>query len=898
MTAFFAGVGRLVAAHPKRTVGICLAFAAISLVGLVRFRVETNGEKLYTPPNSQAFDDRNYVESVFGYEDLRSDLYATGSTSANLLTRAHLLSWFDALERVRGVTAVCDQGSCDGQQITYDSVAAKRNGIAELTSVLDYFGNNRTLVQELTDSAILDYVNNPNARNAVGQPVFVDDVMGGRTTDANGRTVAAKAFKAVLVLKNDKEEISGSPNMDPATNAWEEAFAKATVNTMQGDLELFPFSAAYEQSEQDEAINSDIGLLVIGYILLIVYVHIAFSRASWVRSRSNLAIWAVMSVILAIATVMGLVSAMGVNFNLVTQSLFLLLLGLGVDDALVITESFGDTPARGFDIKQRIATAVSRAGVSITVTSFTDIVAFGTGLMSSLPALQDFSVYAFVGIFLDFLFQLTFFVAGLTLDARRQERNRVDMLCCITREPQVPCCAVPCLASAAKPERMLRKDGSDTPSLATRLASEYLPRILLHPVGKVVVLALAVAMVGAGCYGATQVEQNFDIEWFTPDSSDLQKTYDVRDAYFMGQNMPVRVYTKQVDYFALQGQLGQLNAALAANKWVLPGSLRSWYSAYTDYLAAQGKSPLDSNTGGPANEADFYPWLREFLDSESGAGYVDDVVFTDTTRSQIRGTKTFMLYKELETASDMVDAMDSLRDLVGQWPQLDGVVYTFAFLFIEGFAVIQFETIRNVVSALVAVGVICLFLLADAVAAGLVVAMILAIDVCLVGSMFYFSLDYNSVTAINIVLAIGLSVDYSAHIARSFLAVKGESRQERAVKALEHIGGAVLNGAGSTFIAVFVLVASTSYIFFVFWLMWTLTIFLALFFGVCVLPILLSLIGPPPYQSATVDDHGENDVEAKGAGAAGLELKAFPGPGSKSPSSAVAPAPGSASVEV
>lgn len=60
-------------------------------------------------------------------------------------------------------------------------------------------------------------------------------------------------------------------------------------------------------------------------------------------------------------------------------------------------------------------------------------------------------------------------------------------------------------------------------------------------------------------------------------------------------------------------------------------------------------------------------------------------------------------------------------------------------------------------------------------------------------------------------------MDYSAHIARSFLAVKGESRQERAVKALAHIGGAVLNGAGSTFLAVFVLVAASSYIFYVFW---------------------------------------------------------------------------------
>lgn len=349
---------------------------------------------------------------MFGFDDLRSDLYATGASSSNLLTRAALLDWDDALTRARNVVATCDQGSCKGRRITYDDVAAKRNGIAEVTSVLDYFGNNRSLIEGLTDAQIVDYVNAAGARNAVGHSVLVGDVLGGRTTDSSGRTVAATAFKAVFVLVNRKEEFTGSPvrwttgntestpphpsprptpslaqNLDPTTYAWEIEFAESTVESRQGGLNLFPFSSAYEESEQAKAINNDIGLLVIGYILLIAYVHFVFSRASWVRSRSNLALWGVFSVLLTIATVLGLVSAIGVDFNLVTQSLFLLLLGLGIDDALVITEAFSDTLPRG-GVKSRIASAVARAGVSITVTSLTDVVAFATGLMSSLPALQ------------------------------------------------------------------------------------------------------------------------------------------------------------------------------------------------------------------------------------------------------------------------------------------------------------------------------------------------------------------------------------------------------------------------------------------------------------------------------------------------------------------------------
>lgn len=62
------------------------------------------------------------------------------------------------------------------------------------------------------------------------------------------------------------------------------------------------------------------------------------------------------------------------------------------------------------------------------------------------------------------------------------------------------------------------------------------------------------------------------------------------------------------------------------------------------------------------------------------------------------------------------------------------------------------------------------------------------------GFMWFVGLSFNTVTAINMVLAVGIAVDYSAHIAHSFLVMNG-SRKERAKGALHHIGGEVLAGA-------------------------------------------------------------------------------------------------------
>lgn len=42
---------------------------------------------------------------------------------------------------------------------------------------------------------------------------------------------------------------------------------------------------------------------------------------------------------------------------------------------------------RTYDVKERIARAMSRAAVSITITSLTDMIAFATGTNTSLPAI-------------------------------------------------------------------------------------------------------------------------------------------------------------------------------------------------------------------------------------------------------------------------------------------------------------------------------------------------------------------------------------------------------------------------------------------------------------------------------------------------------------------------------
>ena len=94
-----------------------------------------------------------------------------------------------------------------------------------------------------------------------------------------------------------------------------------------------------------------------------------------------------------------------------------------------------------------MARALRVAGMSITVTSFTDIIAFLIGSSTSLPALKNFCFYAAFGIFFDYLYQITFFTACLALDEKRKSRNKADCFFCLDCPPAA-CCA------CCKPEKM------------------------------------------------------------------------------------------------------------------------------------------------------------------------------------------------------------------------------------------------------------------------------------------------------------------------------------------------------------------------------------------------------------------------------------------------------------
>lgn len=84
---------------------------------------------------------------------------------------------------------------------------------------------------------------------------------------------------------------------------------------------------------------------------------------------------------LAFLSSCGLCSILGIPYGPVHTSLPFLLLGIGVDDMFVILSCWNALPPsdKVLPIPQRMGLAMRHAGLSITITSVTDFVAFLIG---------------------------------------------------------------------------------------------------------------------------------------------------------------------------------------------------------------------------------------------------------------------------------------------------------------------------------------------------------------------------------------------------------------------------------------------------------------------------------------------------------------------------------------
>merc|ERR1712226_1164484 len=144
--------------------------------------------------------------------------------------------------------------------------------------------------------------------------------------------------------------------------------------------------------------------------------------------------------------------------------------------------------------------------------------------------------------------------------------------------------------------------------------------------------------------------------------------------------------------------------------------------------------------------------------------------------------------------------------------------------------IIGYELWRNIGLAMICVFVVTLLLLCNIQICVMVILIVVLTLTDIVGFLHFWDITIDIISCVNIVLAIGLCVDYSVHIGLAYMVAKG-SRRDKAVEAVASIGPAVFNGGFTTFLAILLCSISYSHVFITFFKVFVLTVMFGLFHG-------------------------------------------------------------------
>lgn len=256
-----------------------------------------------------------------------------------------------------------------------------------------------------------------------------------------------------------------------------------------------------------------------------------------------------------------------------------------------------------------------------------------------------------------------------------------------------------------------------------------------------------------------------------------------------------------------------------------------------DYMESWFHSFEKSLTSDPASLTEYIEQLEVFL-VEYPRFSLD--VNINSAKNQITSSRILIQSRGIRSTNDERDIMLRSRHLADQSP-FDITPYHPGFIYFDQFVVIARNTIQNLLIAIACMLFIA-FLLIPSIAAVIWTAISVA-SICfgVIGFMVHWDVSLDSVSMINLVMCIGFSVDFAAHISYHFAISKSQTGDTKAIDALHHLGTPILYSALSTILGVSVLASSDTYIFRTFFKLIFLVMVFGFFHAMFVLPVVLSL---------------------------------------------------------
>ncbi|KAL9011005.1 MAG: hypothetical protein Q9173_004113 [Seirophora scorigena] len=926
--AAFARLGQMCGRFPLITIGASVVVVAVLSIGWINFAVETDPVRLWVSPSSAAATEKEFFDSNFGPFYRAEQAFLVNDTHPSgpgpVLSYETLAWWFDLENRVQRIRSM-------KEGVSLADVCFNPTGEAcVVQSITGYFGGSFSNVQPDTwQEKIQHCTEQPGSQEclpAFQQPLQKDIILGG-WEDTNN-ILEAEALITTWVVNNHPQ---GSREEAIAMD-WEEMLKNllqdAQGQAYQRGLRLsFSTEVSLEQ-QLNKSTNTDAKIVVISYIIMFLYASLALGSTTltvrsilhnpanaMVQSKFTLGVIGIVIVLMSVSASVGLFSACGIKVTLIIAEVIpFLVLAVGVDNIFLIVHEFERVNLSHMDesVETRISKALGRMGPSILLSASTETVAFALGAAVGMPAVKNFAAYAAGAVLINALLQVTMFVSLLSLNQRRVESHRADCFPFIKVQ-----------RADARSRRGGQYGYEEEGGLQKFIRRVYAPALLNRKV-KVSIVIVFLGIFTAGLALLPNVSLGLDQRIAFPRGSYLIPYFNDLDAYF-NTGPPVYFVVRDLDVsqrshqqelcarystchsFSLTNVLEQESKRSGVS--YITGSTASWLDDFFTWLnpinehccVERGRPCFENRDpawnvrlDGMPEDGEFLHYLTKWLSSPTNedcpfggaAPYSNALVIqANSTQDPIPASHFRTSHTPLRSQSDFIQAYASARRIASEVSESQGIdvfPYSKFYIFFD-----QYASIVSLAGTLLGSAIAIIFfltsLLLGSLATGLVVTITVAmIVIAILGTMALAHVSLNAISLVNLVIAVGIAVEFCAHIARAFqfpapallarapssLTAAGRlsrGRDARAWASLVNVGASVFSGITVTkFLGVAVLAFTRSKIFEIYYFrVWLALVVWAALHALVFLPVGLSLAGGEGYAASEPEGEVESDLNRR-----------------------------------
>ena len=890
LESIFHWIGFKVSSHPILVSVISLMATSIILTGLVFIDFELEPQKLWVSQTSQT----NYQQLFFGkkfgaYFRINQMIMRlqNESNTEDIFTKPYLRKLFDVQEKIVSTSFDFMGKNMTVSDFCYKPISGKG---CMITSATNFWLENRTAMEESDVKEVAKCLQTGTEGempcfDSIGTPIQINAIFGMQGCEG-GEEISecsvcnktARSMSVTFLLQNDFYT-------NKAAEKWEqEVFQKSILEFNEqeeknnSDLRIFYMMERSVSDELEIETEQNILVVVISYLAMFIYISMMMGEfPSLTKSRILVGLGGIFVVILSCLGAFAIVSLFGIKQTLISAEVVpFLVLAIGVDNMFFITgardrvisqineEKKEGKQQKEYSNQEQMGKALAEVGPSITTAAIGEFLSFLVGYLTDIPALESFCLCASFAVLINYFLQMTLFVAFVSLDDRRVDANRYDIVPCIKKTVGN--------SEHYEGKKSLQSFALTYYDFIMQTTVKYI--IITIYIGMTVVSVIAVFKFPLGLNQQTTVTQ----------SGDLVKYFKTQEKY-VDVGSPGYLVFYNIDYNNADNLalIDKMSDHLSTLSTVQP-PVYSWYKDFQKFMDPYYKDKCNKNLDVLKTQPLAYQ-VREFLkiktddpcckeDGMCGEPYLNDLAFNDN--GEIEASRFRFQHVPLVNQSVYVNAVlqtnavaRTYRDnftlmegknrtqnflLNGKVVDINTVFpYSLFYVYYDQYLFIRGISVQNLL-----IGFATIFLAVQLVmnlkGAALTVLFCFSCVLHLIGTLWLlnfipdYTIELNAISVVNIVVALGLSVEFCAHIIIFYMKSPESNSQTPNVDyikySLQNVGVSVFVGIMTTkVIGVFVLLFAASKVFQIYYFRrYFFLIVVGFFHGFMLLPLFLTYV--------------------------------------------------------